>query len=59
MAKPAPDLVIERDMIDVTQSGLLGGQPDVYRQFAPGPLRYRVDGAEVSRDEFIAAGGQA
>jgi hypothetical protein len=49
---------ISRDMVEVTRSGLFGGVPDVFRQFVPGLVRYYVDDVEVSRDEFIAAGGE-
>jgi hypothetical protein len=49
---------IERDMIETTRSGLFGGERDVMRQFTPGPWRYLIDDVEVSRDEYIAAGGE-
>jgi hypothetical protein len=49
---------ISRDMVEVTLGGLFGGVPDVFRQFVPGLVRYYVDDVEVSRDEFIAAGGE-
>ena len=51
-------LAIERDKIETTRSGLFGGERDVVRQFTPGPWRYLIDGVEVSRDEYIAAGGE-
>jgi hypothetical protein len=49
---------ISRDMIEVTRSGLLGGVPDLFPQFTPGLDRYYIDDVEVSRDEFITAGGE-
>jgi hypothetical protein len=49
---------ISRDMVEVTLGGLFGGVPDLFPQFTTGLERYYVDDVEVSRDEFIAAGGE-
>lgn len=50
--KTQPVLTVEREMLDVTMSGIFGHPPSHGRELAPGLIRYFADGVEVTEDEF-------
>jgi hypothetical protein len=46
---------MRREMIDVTMSGILGGEPSVYKEVMPGPVEYLRNGEPITAEEYEAA----
>lgn len=49
-----PHYEARREMVEITNDGLLGGKPDHMRKFAPVPWRYYCDNVEITLEEYTA-----
>lgn len=53
VSKSGRSFFTERDLLEVTRSGIFGGPADETVRMIPGPTRYYIDGEPVSREEAM------